>query len=183
MDKEKRNNQLGSEFSIPDSRYDLQILQSLRRIIRAIDIYSRKLKTSYQLTAPQLICLLNIVEDGPLNTTSISKKVFLNPSTIVGILDRLEARRLIVRSRDGSDRRIVNVHATEEGRKIAQTAPSPLQDNLADALKRLPELEQATIALSLKRVVDLMEAKQLDASPILATNDIGPDSNKNNQND
>jgi len=168
---EKPKNEDEDYISIPNSRFDLQILQSLRRIIRAIDIYSRKLKASYQLTAPQLICLLIIVGDGPLNTTSLSKKVFLNPSTIVGILDRLEARKLIIRNRNEKDRRIVNVSATEEGHQIAQTAPSPLQDNLAESLKKLPELEQATIALSLKRVVDLMEAKQLDASPILATSE------------
>jgi hypothetical protein len=33
----------------------------------------------------------------------------------------------------------------------------------------LPKLEQATIAFSLQRVVDLMEASHIDASPILET--------------
>lgn len=183
MSKKSQNDNNRDDFTIPETRYDLQILQSLRRIIRAIDIYSRKLKSSYQLTAPQLIALLNIVEDGPLNTTTLSKKVFLNPSTIVGILDRLEARKLVIRSRDEKDRRVVNVSATDEGIKIAQTAPSPLQDNLAESLKMLPELEQATIALSLKRVVDLMEARQLDAAPILATNEISPELDQDNLND
>lgn len=183
MSMERPKNEGGDNISIPDSRFDLQILQSLRRIIRAIDIYSRKLKASYQLTAPQLICLLIIVEDGPLNTTSLSKKVFLNPSTIVGILDRLEARKLIIRNRDEKDRRIVNVSATEDGIKISQTAPSPLQDNLAESLKKLPELEQATIALSLERVVDLMEAKQLDAAPILATSEFSSKNDQDQQNE
>ena len=36
-------------------------------------------------------------------------------------------------------------------------APSPLQKHLADALNALPELEQATITLSLERIVALME--------------------------
>ncbi|MEA1980696.1 MAG: MarR family transcriptional regulator [candidate division Zixibacteria bacterium] len=169
---EKAKNQdinISTQLSIPETRYDLQILRSLRRIMRAIDLYSHKLKTSYQLTAPQLICLLCIVEEGTINVTTISKKVFLSPSTIVGILDRLETRDLVFRERDSKDRRIVNVTALEKGIKLAKTVPSPLQDNLANSLKKLPLLEQSTIDLSLKRVVDLMEADQLEAAPILET--------------
>ncbi len=166
---ENKNGNISTLLSIPETRYDLQILRSLRRIMRAIDLYSHKLKTSHQLTAPQLICLLCIVEEGTINATAISKKVFLSPSTIVGILDRLEAHGLVSRERDSKDRRIVNITALEKGIKFAQTAPSPLQDNLANSLKKLPLLEQSTIALSLKRVVDLMEADQLEAAPILET--------------
>ena len=56
---------------------------------------------------------------------------------------------------------------TETGSKLTQSAPSLLQDRLATELKKLPELEQAAIALSLERVVQLMEAETLDASPNL----------------
>jgi len=62
---------------------------------------------------------------------------------------------------------VVNVLITKLGKKIAKNAPSPLQDNLAEALAKLPTLEQTTIALSLQRIVDLMEAKDLEAAPIL----------------
>jgi DNA-binding MarR family transcriptional regulator len=154
---------------VPEARYDLQVLRCLRRIMRAVDIYSRKLKTTHQLTTPQLICLLCVVEEGPLNSAAISKSIYLSPSTLVGILDRLESRGLVSRERDSEDRRIVNVTASNEGIKIAKVAPSPLQDNLANALQQLAEMEQATIARSLQRIVDLMEAEQLDAAPILDT--------------
>jgi DNA-binding MarR family transcriptional regulator len=88
---------------------------------------------------------------------------------VVGVLDRLESSELIHRERDKADRRVVNILSTNKGRELAASAPSALQDGLADALKELPQLEQATIALSLKRVVDLMEAGHLDAAPILET--------------
>lgn len=167
--KNGTNNLIGLSPSVPDTSYDLLVLSSLRRIIRAVDIYSRKLKSTFQITAPQLICLICIVEDSPLNIKSISEKVYLSPSTIVGILDRLEARGLIKRERDTKDRRIVNIVASKDGIKLAKAAPSPLQDNLSLSLKELPLLEQATIALSLKRVVDLMEVEKLNAAPMLIT--------------
>ena len=154
---------------VPEERFDLQILQSIRRIMRAVDIYSRKLRSQCELTAPQLVCLGTIVEHGPLTVSGIAQQVYLSPSTVVGILDRLEDRGLITRERDTNDRRVVNTSATLAGREITAKAPSALQDGLHEALKDLPLLEQATIALSLKRVVDLMEAGSLDAAPILET--------------
>lgn len=154
---------------VPESRHDLLILQSIRRIMRAVDIYSRKLRSQCELTSPQLVCLGTIVEHGPLTVSGIAQRVYLSPSTVVGILDRLEGRGLIQRERDTSDRRVVNTLATSGGKKVAKGAPSALQDCLHEALKELPKLEQATIALSLKRVVDLMEAGHIDAAPILET--------------
>jgi DNA-binding MarR family transcriptional regulator len=150
-------------------RYDLKILLALRRIIRAVDIYSRKLKSECDLTAPQLICLLELVETGPLTATQISQLIHVSPSTVVGVLDRLEKKGLIQRDRSSKDRRQVHVTATENGRTVASDAPSPLQEGLANALKKLPELEQATIALSLERIVELMEAREIEAAPILET--------------
>lgn len=149
------------------NRFDLHILRSLRRIIRAVDLYSGKLKSRHKITGPQLICLLAIVENGPLTATSLARLVHLSSSTVVGILDRLEKKELIRRTRDEKDRRQVNVAATESGVRLANHAPSPLQDGLARALSKLSELEQATIALSLRRIVDLMEVDDFDAAPIL----------------
>jgi DNA-binding MarR family transcriptional regulator len=158
-----------------EKRYDLRILKSFRRIIRAIDTHSRKLLTNFNITAPQLLCLLTIAEDGPLTSAELSQKVHLSRSTIVGIMDRLQQKDLIERTRSSQDRRRVYLTTTEAGRRVTETAPSPLQDKLAEALKSLPELEQATIALSLERVVKLMEVEHRVAAPILETGPILPD--------
>ena len=154
--------------------YDLRILRALRRIIRSVELYSKQLSASRRITTPQLVCLLAVVNKGPLTATAISREVHLSPSTVVGILDRLEEKGWVARARDRDDRRIVQVSATAAGVALAREAPSPLQKTLADALNALPELEQATIALSLERIVSLMEAQTIDASPILETGPINP---------
>jgi DNA-binding MarR family transcriptional regulator len=158
-------------------RYDLRILRALRRIIHSVDLYSKQLAATNQITAPQLICLLHVVNNGPVSATAIGREVHLSPSTVVGILDRLEEKGLVERHRSREDRRIVRVTATRNGVELSRKAPSPLQQTLANSLAELPELEQATIALSLERIVGLMEAPEIDAAPILATgpiNSAGP---------
>ncbi len=154
---------------IPKTSYELRIFQSLRRIIRAIEIHSQKLAQTHQITGPQLGCILAIGENGSLTTTKLAQTVFLSPSTVVGIVDRLEKKGLVARTRGLQDRRQVQIGLTESGKLLAQSAPSPLQDTLADALKGLPELEQVSITLALEKVVDLMEAGRIEAAPVLET--------------
>lgn len=151
---------------------DHRILRSIRRIIRAVDVHSRKLSGTFQLTTPQLITLLCIVDEGPVSLSHISKRVNLSSSTIVGILDRLEAKGLVLRERSQIDRRLVFVHATKKGTTVARSAPSPLQDELLSRLNALPESEQLQLATALERIVELMHAKGLDAAPILEIGDM-----------
>ena len=99
---------------ITQPRYDLWIFQSLRRIMRAVDLYSAKLVSNYEITSPQLICLLTLHNDGPLTTSALAKLVHLSNSTVVGILDRLEKRGLIHRERGREDRRLVLVSITSQ---------------------------------------------------------------------
>lgn len=152
------------EFSPSTQQYDLRILSALRRITRSIALHSRQLAACSNITAPQLICLRAVIESGPLTATAISRCIHASPSTVVGILDRLEDKGLIQRERGREDRRIVFVTATEAGIALARETPSPLQKKLADALNALPELEQATITMSLERIVTIIE-RQGVASP------------------
>lgn len=145
-------------------RYDLNILHSLRKIIRAVDLHSRKLKSDYDITAPQLVCLLTVKEYAPISMAQLAKEVHLSPSTLVGIVDRLEKKNWIKRKRGVKDRRQMYLYTTQEGDEFYEKAPSPLQGNLAGALAELSELEQATISLSLEQIVKMMDAEEIDFS-------------------
>lgn len=148
------------------TQYDIRILSALRRITRAIAVHSRQLATYNNVTAPQLICLSGIVENGPITATEISRKIHVSPSTVVGILDRLEDKGWIRRERGREDRRIVFVTATEAGAELVRVTPSPIQTTLSDALKDLPEAEQVAITTSLEKIVMLMEAHSVVAHEV-----------------
>ncbi|GAA5233824.1 MarR family transcriptional regulator [Verticiella sediminum] len=146
-------------------QYDLRILRALRRITRAIALHSKQLAACSHITAPQLVCLHTVIANGPMTATAISREIHVSASTVVGILDRLEEKGLVRRERGREDRRTVFVSATEAGVALAAEAPSPLQKTLAEALNELPELERATITLSLERIVDLVEKRDSGAAP------------------
>ena len=140
-------------------QYDLRILRALRRITRSIALHSRQLAAGSNITAPQLVCLRTVIDLGPLTATRISRKMHISPSTVVGILDRLEDKQLIVRERSREDRRIVYIHATPAGIELAKHTPSPLQQTLSEALQQLSEQEQQQITTALERVVALIDSE------------------------
>lgn len=152
---------------VPVPNYELRMLRSIRRIIRAVDMHSKMLQQAQDITAPQLVCLLALVRQGPLTLKALSQAIDLSPSTTVGVVDRLEVKGFAVRTRSESDRRQVMVSVTVDGEAAARRAPFPLQNRLVERFRDLPELEQATLALSLERLVGLMGAGEIDASAIL----------------
>ncbi len=154
----------GTKNPATSIRYDLRILRAMRQMIHYVDLYSKQLASVHRITAPQLVCLLTVVEKAPTTATAIGRDIQLSASTVVGILDRLEEKGLITRERDRIDRRLVYIRATVLGAALAQNAPSPLQATLATLLGTLPEEEQATIARSLERIAGLMAAQRLDGA-------------------
>src|SRR5690606_5842722 len=139
---------------LPRDRYDLRILSSLRRIVRSIDTHSRRLAADHGMTVPQLLCMIKVDELGALTLKELASEVHLSPSTLVGIVDRLEKSGIFARERSVMDRRKLRITLTDKGRALLAQSPSPLQADLVQAIERLPELERATIALALERIVE-----------------------------
>jgi DNA-binding MarR family transcriptional regulator len=157
--------------SAGESGYEEQILRSLRRIIRAVDLYSRKLMAEHGLSGPQLMCLKQLAVKGELLSGELARIVSLSPATVTGILDRLEARALITRERRPEDKRTVLVRLTQAGRDLTERAPSPLQDDFLLQLRALPDRRQAAICRTLKTLVSMMSAEEIEAAPMLAAGD------------
>jgi DNA-binding MarR family transcriptional regulator len=153
-------------------RCDLWILRSLRRIMRATDVQSRRLAAEYSITGPQVLCLQTVAADGPMTATALAKLVHLSNSTVVGIVDRLEQKRLMLRERSTTDRRQVLLHVTPEGRDLLMRVPSPLQQRLASGLSRLPRSDQLALATAVEQICELLEVPDDGSAPLLETRPI-----------
>ena len=146
-----------------------EVLVSLRRIIRATDIYSRRLGKETGLTTPQLVIIRAIAGAGEPTVSKIAAHVSLSLATVTTILNRLESSGLVQRERSSVDRRRINVSLTDKGRALGASAPDPLQDRFAKRFRALASWEQHQLVASLERIANMMDAEDLDAAPLLAT--------------
>lgn len=161
---------LGSRSKCVDS-YE-QVLVALRRVIRATDLHSKRLSKHAGLTGPQLLIMRTIRDLGEVTIGTIAEKVSLSQATVTTILDRLEHRKLVYRVRSTKDKRKVHAHLTEEGADILSRAPNPLQEDFIKKFQSLHEWEQTMILASLQRVANMMDADEIDASPVLTVGSV-----------
>jgi DNA-binding MarR family transcriptional regulator len=145
------------------------VLITLRRIIRAIDLRSRHLMQQAGLTGPQLLVLQALGRHTRMSAGDLAREVNLSQGTVTSILDRLEKRGLILRLRSESDRRKVHVSLTGEGEAQLATAPTLLQERFIERFQQLKDWEQSQILASLQHLAEMMDAQDLDAAPVLDT--------------
>lgn len=143
------------------------VLVALRRVIRATDLHSRYLVKTTGLTTPQILLLQAIRDKGQVTIGELANEVNLSQATVTSILDRLEKRHLVYRKRSEQDKRKVHANLTEKATHLLKNAPVPLQDHFARQFAGLDEWEQNMIISAVQRVAQMMDADNIDASPVL----------------
>ncbi len=144
-----------------------EVLISLRQIIRSIDLYSKNLIQHHHLTVPQLLVLKDLKAVQFTTSKELSKRISLSQGTLTPILDKLEKRSLISRKRSEQDKRKVVISLTEEGTSVEASSPQLLQESFVKRYESLEEWEQTLILSSLQRLSAMMNAEDIDASPVL----------------
>lgn len=144
-----------------------EVLISIRQIIRAIDLHSKRLSKESGLTGPQLILMRSIRELGEVTIRELSNHTNMSQATATTILDRLERQELVTRVRSVQDKRKVHAHLTEKGLAVLDQAPTPLQQNFINKFQRLEEWEQSLLLSSVQRISSMMNAEDIDVAPVL----------------
>ena len=139
-------------------------MQSLRRIFKAIEDYSHEVSSSFGITGPQLWALKTISQSTRLTIGHLSEKMYLHPSTVTGVIDRLEGKGLVKRSRDSIDRRVVTLDLTTDGKELVKRAPNPVQGKMIYGLRKLKRDELHAIYESVRKLTEIVEAERVKAT-------------------
>jgi DNA-binding MarR family transcriptional regulator len=142
-----------------------EVLWTLRRISRSIELYSKVLYREFGLTGPQLTVLTTIHRNGPLSVSDIARRISLSQATVTSILDRLEQQGLISRVRGKADKRLVYIELTEKGRAILENKPNPLYTDFLQRFNQLQDWEQALLLSSVQRIAKMIGAEKIENDP------------------
>ena len=144
-----------------------ELLIALRQVIRAIDLYSKKLSKETGLTSPQLLVLKAVEDHDDAMVKEVAETINLSSATITSILDRLERRGLVTRTRSTMDKRKVGINLTVAGNEIIKDSPKPLQGHFIARFEAMEKWEQSQMLATMQKIVSMMDAQELDASPVL----------------
>lgn len=151
----------------------LDILIDIRKIVRSINLESKRVQKDFGISIPQLLCLGHIERASSKVAThgDLMKLLSLNSSTITGIVNRLERREFVKRLPKTGDKRVTYIGITEKGSEVVRQAPDILHDQLATKIKSLPEPTQLKIKEALDIIVGAMEIEEMEAAPLITLND------------
>jgi DNA-binding MarR family transcriptional regulator len=140
----------------PDVR---DLIRAYLDVVTLSEPHQSQLWQSAQLTMTQLRALRSL-RDGPRAAGELARKLGLSATSMTRILDRLEDRQLLQRTRDGEDRRKVLVTLLPEGRRLVGETPllggrSILGGSaLLAAVEELTSAERRQVTEALRILVD-----------------------------
>ena len=146
---------------MPKTKSVEEVINNIRRVFQVFNDYSKKAKRDAGLTGPQLWAIKMIAENAPLNVSELARLMFVQPGTVVGILDRLEKMGLTSRNRSQQDRRVVSIDLTEQGRELIARAPEVVQGHLVKGLEDLSGSDFQIIADGMEMLVRILGGEEI----------------------
>ncbi|WP_373925756.1 MarR family winged helix-turn-helix transcriptional regulator [Anaerotruncus colihominis] len=126
----------------------------MRQINNAFEKKANNRLKEKDLTFSQMSALIEILNMPARKTTfkELEKRLSLAQSTTVGLISRLEQKKLVSVSRDRDDKRIKYVEITSLGEKFCNEARQEMEDTERKLLENLSAGEAETLLSLLKKV-------------------------------
>ncbi len=141
------------------------LVWSVRRLVRAVYLDSQKMSKRYGLTEPQSAVMRNLFKNGPVSSADLSRSLFVTPSNITGIVDRLEKKQFVKRIRKDGDRRVVLITLTESGKELGKTLPDPIMKKFIAELADLELDHVQLLAMAMNQIINLIDTEELEGEP------------------
>ncbi len=107
----------------------------------------------YGLTSVQWAPLMIISRGGNPTAASLARDLNTDTGAMTRMLDRLESNGLLVRSRSSTDRRVVELTLTDQGRELTRLIPHHLASVYNNHLAGFSQEEFIVLKQMLRRII------------------------------
>jgi DNA-binding MarR family transcriptional regulator len=136
-------------FSLTES-VGFALVKARNLIVTEMDAAMKELDISSQ----QMGILLMLKQNLAATPFELSKMLGIDTGLMTRMLDKLETKGMLVRSRDDEDRRVVNLALTRSGKAVAEQIPELAPDVLNGRLKDFTKAELNELRRLLRKFVD-----------------------------
>jgi DNA-binding MarR family transcriptional regulator len=129
-------------MSLPDrAEREAQALRVLREVVESSRRHYRQAERRAGMAAAPLRALAEIVRLPGITSAQLAQALGVRPATASNLLKLLEARTLVARAREARDQRVVRLHATGKGARLADSTGAGGELSVALAALDARELE------------------------------------------
>ena len=120
-------------------------LIAIRKILRATELFERRLAQSVGLTPAKLrvLQILASKDDERASPKGLATQMGVSQATVTVLVDKLVAASFVTRMRSVADRRQMHVLLTKSGREAIKDSPDALQQRFVKKFQNMQDWEQA----------------------------------------
>jgi DNA-binding MarR family transcriptional regulator len=137
----------------PDGEDAREILDAIRRIVKALRVTSRESEKRFGLSAAQLFVLHKLAGERGISLSELAARTLTHQSSVSVVVKRLIDQGLVQSQRSESDARKLELSLTPRGRALLRKVPGAAQDRLISGIRRMPASSRRTLARLLTRLV------------------------------
>lgn len=143
----------------------LSFMQLLWAVTHGLESASKRMHAKLGVTGPQRLVLRIVGHHGRISAGALAEVLHIHPSSLTGILQRLEQAELIRRESDPFDRRRALIELTRRGTRLNDQRQGTIEATIADALKRSPKDRVASAKAMLRAIAAALESTAADGDP------------------
>jgi|EndMetStandDraft_3_1072993.scaffolds.fasta_scaffold05257_5 DNA-binding MarR family transcriptional regulator len=137
----------------------LQFMRALWVTVHALQKTSKWMAVRFGVTGPQRL-VIRVVGLAPgISAGGLAKVLHLHPSTLTGVLKRLEAQGLLHRSPDAADGRRAVLRLTAQGQRVNVAAEGTVEAAARDTLAQMSPHDQRIVRSALERLAEHLSAQ------------------------
>jgi MarR family transcriptional regulator, organic hydroperoxide resistance regulator len=135
----------------------LAFMQLLWAVAHGLESASKRMHAELGVTGPQRLVLRIVGHHGRISAGALAEVLHIHPSSLTGVLQRLEQAELIRRESDPLDRRRALLELTRRGMRLNDEQQGTIEANIAAALSKLPKGKIAAAKAALKAIASSLE--------------------------
>ena len=116
----------------------LDFMRALWALDHALQSASKRMETRLGVTAPQRLVVRIVGRFPGISAGEVAEILHVHPSTLTGVLKRLEARGIVSRRADPRDARRALLALTARGRELDRLRSGTVEAVVRRVLQRLP---------------------------------------------
>jgi len=139
----------------PKSKEVQSIMDSLRRIVRALRTASRTTESNLGLRTGQTFVLQQLINHEPLSLNELAEKTYSHQSTVSVVVNSLVKDGYICRKERPGDRRFLVLESTPKAKALFKKKVQPIQEQFSNVIMDMNIKDSAELA----RLLELFVSK------------------------
>jgi len=136
----------------------LSFMQLLWAVTHGLESASKRMHTQLGVTGPQRLVLRIVGHHGRISAGALAEVLHIHPSSLTGMLQRLEQAELIRRESDPFDRRRALIELTRRGMRLNDERRGTIEADIASALSKMSKERIAGAKAVLKAIAASLDA-------------------------